>query len=92
MCILSGDTESKKFKHIWKKYSRKVGVFHTLYNVQLSDKHENALKEICWNDAYLILGVEYQYMGNYNNNATHISNVEMHVGMVDMHTLYTWPF
>ena len=63
-----------------------VGIFHALYNLQLSDKYEKLLKEVRWNDAYLILGLEHQYVGNYHNNATHISSVVMHVGMVDMHT------
>ena len=40
-----------------------------------------------WNDAYMILGMEDQYVGKYNNNATHISIVLIHVGMVDMYTL-----
>ena len=30
-------------------------------------------------------------MGTYNNNATHIYSVEIHVGIVDLHTLYPWP-
>ena len=64
-----------------------MGVFRALYTVQLSDKYENALKEMCWNDAYLVLGLEYQYVGNYNNNATQISSVVMHVGVVDIHTV-----
>ena len=34
-----------------------VVVFHVLHTVQLSDKYENLLKEICWNDAYMILGL-----------------------------------
>ena len=27
-----------------------VGILHALYNVKLSVKHENLLKEMCWND------------------------------------------
>ena len=41
-----------------------VFVFHALYNVKLSNKHENVLKEVCWNDSYLIIGLKYQYMVN----------------------------
>ena len=47
-----------------KIYFPLVGVFHALYTVQLSDKYENLLKEMRWNDAYLILDLEYQYMVN----------------------------
>ena len=43
---------------------------------------------MCWNDAYMILGLEDHYVGNLQNNATHISSVSIHVGMVDRHTLY----
>ena len=68
-------------------YFSLVGVFHALHNMQLSDKHENLLKYMCWNDAYLILGLEYQYMGNCPTNATQISIVAMYVATVDMHTL-----
>ena len=68
-------------------YFRLVGVFHALYTVKLSDKYKNILKEMRWNDAYLILGLKDKYMGNYNINATHISIVAIHVGVVDMHTL-----
>ena len=42
---------------------------------------------MCWNDAYLILGLEDQNVGNFKNNTTHTSSVAMHVGMVDMHKL-----
>ena len=41
-----------------------MDVLHALYIVQLSDEYENLLKDICWNDADLILGLEDQYMGN----------------------------
>ena len=44
-----------------------------------------------WNNTYLIIGLDNQYVGKYNNNATHISIVEMYAGMVDMHTLYPLP-
>ena len=33
-------------------------VFHALYTVQIRDKYENVLKEMSWNDAYLVLGLE----------------------------------
>ena len=66
------------------------GVFHTLYIVKLSDKYENVLKKICWNYAYLILGLEYQYVGNWHNNATCISSVAMNIGMVNMHKCLPW--
>ena len=55
--------------------------------MQLSDKFENVLKEICWNDDPMIIGLEDQYMVNYKNNATHIYNVVMYVGMVYMNIL-----
>ena len=64
-----------------------MGVIHKIYTLQLSDKYENVLKDMCWNYAYLIIGLEDQYLGNYNNNATRIYSVTMHVGMVDIHTL-----
>ena len=68
-----------------------VGVFHALYNVQLSDGYENVFKEMCWNDAQLINGMEDQCMRNcHNNNTTHIYSVAMNVGMVDMLTLQPW--
>ena len=47
---------------------------------------------MCWNDAYLILGLEDQWVGTLHNNLTHISSVAMHVGMVDMHIFFTWPY
>ena len=66
-----------------------MGVFHTLCNVKLSDKHETLLLGICWNDAYLIIGLEYQCVENYHNNATHISSVVMHDVIVYMHIFLT---
>ena len=42
---------------------------------------------MCWNDAYLIIALEDQYVRYLHNNATQISSVEMHGGMVDTHTL-----
>ena len=59
--------------------------------MQLSDKDEIVLKEMCWDDAYLIIGMEYSYVGNYNNNTTHIYIVSVHVGMVDINTFYPCP-
>ena len=64
-----------------------MGVLRALYTVQISYKYENVWKEIRWNNDYLILGLEGQYMGIKKNNTTHISSVEIHAGMVDMHTL-----
>ena len=64
-----------------------MGVCHALYTLKLSDKYENVLKEMRWKYLYLIIGLEDQYMGNYNNNVAHISSVSMHAGVVDMHTL-----
>ena len=64
-----------------------MGVFRSLKNLQLSDKYENLLKEMCWNDAYLVPGLDGQYVVNFHNNSTHISSVAMHVEMVDVHTL-----
>ena len=55
--------------------------------MKLGDIYENVFKEMCWNDTYLILGLEDKYLVNYNNNATHISIVTIHVGVVDTHTL-----
>ena len=68
-----------------------MGVFHELYNVQLSDKSENVLKEMCWDDYYMIIGLEDRYMVNWYNNATHISILEIHIGVVYMHTLGSFP-
>ena len=68
-----------------------VGIFHTLYTVQLSDKYENVLKEMRWNYSYLTLVTEDQYVVNYNKNSTHIYSVEMNVGMLNMHTFWPWP-
>ena len=55
--------------------------------MQLGNKYENILKNMCWNDAYLIRCLEDQYMENWHNNTTQIYGVAMHVGMVDKHTL-----
>ena len=52
-----------------KFYFNPVGVFCELYNVQFSGKHENVMKEMYWNNYYLVPGLEYQYVGNCNNNA-----------------------
>ena len=41
-----------------------VGVFDALSTVQLSEKYENVLKYMCWNDTYMILGLEDQRVGN----------------------------
>ena len=62
-----------------------VDVFHALYNVQLSDKYENILKDMFCNYDYLIVGLEDQCVGNDDNNTTQISSVKMNVGMVDIH-------
>ena len=59
--------------------------------MKLSDRYENLLKEMRWNNAYMILGLKYQYVGNQNNNATNCFSVAMCVGMVDMHTVYPFP-
>ena len=71
-----------------KFYFRPGGIFHALYHYKLSDKYENVLKGVCWNNAYLVIGLEDKYVGNFLNNTTHIFIMEMHVGIVDMHTLY----
>ena len=55
-------------------------IFHALYTLQLSDKYEKVLKDMHW-----IIGLGDKYMGNYNNNITHISSVVMNVVMVYMH-------
>ena len=44
------------------------------------------------NYSYLIIDLLDQYMDIVHNNETHISSVSMHVGMVDMHRLCSWPF
>ena len=84
--------------HIWDHsntsktfFSGRVEFFHALPNMRLIDKHENILQEIFWDDAYLILDLGYQYVGNFHNNVTRISSVTMCVGMVDRHTLLPWP-
>ena len=69
-----------------------VGVFCALFYVQLSDKHETVLLDMCCNSAYLILGLEDKCVVNYHNNATHIYSVRMNDVMVDMHTLLSWPW
>ena len=81
MCILT---------YIFEIRFHLVGVFHTLYTFQSSDNYENILKEMRWNNAYIILGLEDLYVGNYNNKEKHISSVAMHVGMLDIHTLQPW--
>ena len=63
-----------------------MGVFRELYTIKLSGKYENSFRDMRLNDDYLIIGLEEQYMANQKNNATKISSVAMHVGMVDMHT------
>ena len=57
----------------------------------LSGKYEKILKGMCWNDAYLILGLEDHCVGNWHKNSTHFSSVAMHIGMVDMQTFMPWP-
>ena len=47
-----------------------MGIFHALYNVQLSDEYENVLKDMCCTDAYMIIGMEDQYVSNWHNNET----------------------
>ena len=42
---------------------------------------------MCLNDTYMIIGLVYQYMGNWHNIKTHISSVAINDVMVDMHTL-----
>ena len=46
---------------------------------------------MCLNSAYLILGWKHRDVGNFHNNETHISSMEIHAEMVDMHTLLIWP-
>ena len=41
------------------------------------------------NDAYMILGLVDQYVGDWHNNTTQISSVVMHDVMVDMHIFFT---
>ena len=43
---------------------------------------------MCWSDAYLIPDLGYQYVDNLYNNATHIYNVETHVGSMGGQILY----
>ena len=53
--------------------------------MKLRNKYENVFKEMCWNDAYMILGMEDQYVGNCHNNATHISSVVFKHSRVDLY-------
>ena len=64
-----------------------VGVFHELYNIQLNDKHKNLFKDMCCNNAYLIIILEDQYVENQNKNATQITSATIRVGMADIQTL-----
>ena len=68
-----------------------MAVFHALYTRWLSDSYGKVLKDVCWNDAYLTLGLEDQYIGIGYNNKTHSPILLMHVGMLDMHKLLPWP-
>ena len=88
MCIFTGNTVAGYCKHKQQILFPSIG--RSLYTVQLNDKFEKVLKEVCWNDAYLILSMEDQYMVNWYNNATHIYCVKMHVVMVDMHKFLPW--
>ena len=54
----AGDTLSGSCKQNDKYYFHILGTLHTLYNVQLSYKYENVLKDMSWNDAYQIIGME----------------------------------
>ena len=47
---------------------------------------------MCLNDACMILGLVYQYMGDWHKNTTHISSVVMHDVMVDIHILFPFPY
>ena len=73
----AGDTLARSCKHKRQILFCLSGFFHALYNVQFSDKYENVLKDMCWNDAYLIIVLEDQYVVNCNNNTTHISKLTM---------------
>ena len=68
-----------------------MAVFHALYTRWLSDSYGKVLKDVCWNDAYLTLGLEDQYIGIGYNNKTHSPILLMHVGMLDKHTFYSYP-
>ena len=91
MYSFAGVTEAGSCKHKWNFSFHPVGVFHALYKVQLHDKYQNLLKEMCCNDVHLILVLEYIYIVNYKNNATQIFSVAVNVGMVNIHTFYPWP-
>ena len=39
----------------------------------------------------MIIGLGGQYIGNWHNNKSQISSVEIHIGVVDMHTLLPQP-
>ena len=57
-CIVPEPSQKPYIVNTNNKFSfHTVYVFHALYIVQLSDKYENLSKEMCWNDAYLILGL-----------------------------------
>ena len=60
LCIVLKVAQRQDHANASKKYFCSVGVFHALYNMQLSYKHKKVSYEMCWNDAYLILGLEYQ--------------------------------
>ena len=92
MCSFSDDAEAVSCKHKRHFSFRLVGIFYEIYNVQISDKYENVLKDMCWNDAYLILGLKDQYLIYRHNKATQTFSVAIHVGLIDMHTLYPWKF
>ena len=43
-----------------------------------------------WNDDYLILALGDKFVCNCHNNSTHIFNVSMHAGMMDIHIWLSW--
>ena len=44
-----------------------------------------------WSDASLIIDLVDKYVKNLQKNVTHISSVEIHVGIVDMHIFFPCP-
>ena len=65
-----------------------MDIFHAIYNVPLSNKHENILQDMCWSDVYLIIDLGDKWLDNYKNSVTEISSVAMCIGMVDRHTFF----
>ena len=73
--------------HLKKPTCYSTEAFHVLYNVQLDDKCENELMDLCWNMDHLFLGQDNLCLDIWHNIAIHISSVLTHDMTLDMHTL-----